>query len=194
MAFKLLSKIFGAKQKGFAYDTPFAGVSLYEVLGTPALGTNTAVHAAVTLTASAQSVTTAITDPDYARALLVKGNASGIAGNVVIYGKNINGQNIQETIALNGSSAVSGNVAFASVYKIVLPAKTNASGDTVSIGTTNKLGLMHPISASGSIKLLKVAGTAESAAAVDVANTTITATTALDGAKLIEVVYLTYLI
>lgn len=193
--FKDLSQVFGAlKSKSYAYTSPFVGISTYEVLGAAALGTNTAIHAAVTLGASATTVTTGITNPDFPRALLVKGNASGIAGNVTIYGKDVNGYNIREVIALNGSSVVNGRVPFASVSKIVLPAKTNASGDNVSIGTTAKLGLIHPITASTDIKLLKVAGTAESAAAVDATNGTITTTTALDGTKLVEVVYLTKVI
>lgn len=192
--FKDVSQVLSAFKIGFAYKSPFVGLSTHEVLGAAALGTNTAVHAAVTLGAAAANVTTAITNPDFPRALLVKGNASGIAGNVTIYGKDVNGSNIREVIALNGSSVVNGLVPFASVSKITLPAKTNASGDTVSIGTTAKLGLIHPIVSSADIKLLKVAGTAESAAAVDATYGTITATTALDGTKLVEVVYLTKLI
>lgn len=188
---KALSQVLGALRKGYAYNTPFKGVSLYEVLGTPALGTNTAVHAAVTLTASAQTVTTGFTNPDVPRAVLVKGNASGIAGNVLVYGKDVNGNNRVESIALSGSSAVAGKVPFATVYKVVLPAKTNVSGDTVSIGTTDKLGLMHPILVSGDIKLLKADGVAEAVAATDADYSTLTPTTALDGSTLFEVVYLT---
>lgn len=107
----------------------------------PALGTNTAVRAAVTLGAAAQDVTTSITNPVVPRNLVVKGNADGIAGDVVITGTDIQGATISETIALSGSSAVAGNKAFKTVTNINLPAKTNGSGDTVSIGTGSKLGL-----------------------------------------------------
>lgn len=192
--FKSLSQIFGAVKNGYAYDTPFKGISLYEVLGTPALGTNTAVHAAVTLTGAAQTVTTGITNPDAPRALLVKGNASGIVGTVTIYGRDVNGSAMSEKISLNGSSAVLGNAAFAVITKIVLPAKTNASGDTVSIGTSNKLGLMHPIIQDADVTLLLVDGVAEAAAAIDEVNSTITTTTALNDTRRIDVVYITKLI
>jgi hypothetical protein len=104
---------------------------------------NTGVHAAVTLTASAQTVTTAITNPGVPRALIIKGNAAGIAGNVVVTGKNFKDETITETIALDGASAVEGTKAFKSVTSIALPAKTNASGDTVSVGWCDKLGLPY---------------------------------------------------
>ena len=101
----------------------------------------TATHAAVTLTAVAQTVTTAITQPDFPRIVTVKGNAGGIAGNVVVSGTDIRGNAISDTIALNAGSEVLGIKAFASVDSILLPAKTNVSGDTVSIGIGDKLGL-----------------------------------------------------
>lgn len=107
---------------------------------TPALGTATYVHAAVTLGAAAQDVTTAITNPDFPRIVTVKGNASGITGDVVITGTDINGNAITDTIALSGASEVLGVKAFKTVTNINLPAKTNGSGDTVSIGVGNKIG------------------------------------------------------
>lgn len=107
---------------------------------------NTAVHAAVTLIADAKEVTTAITNPAIPRALRIKGNAAGIAGNVVIEGTNYKGESITETIALNEANAVDGTKAFKTVTKITLPAKTNVSGDTVSIGFCDKLGLPYLLS------------------------------------------------
>lgn len=100
----------------------------------------TYVHAAVTLGADAQDVTTGITNPDFPRTVTVKGNASGIAGNVVITGTNAAGDEITDTIALNGASEVEGVKAFATVTNINLPAKTNVSGDTVSVG---EIGRAH---------------------------------------------------
>lgn len=126
----------------------------------PSATSNTAVHAAVTLTEDAQSVTTAITNPDVPRALIVKGNASEIAGDVVITGTNARGETITETIALSGSSAVSGNKAFATVTSFTLPAKTNESGDTVSIGWNDKLGI-PAILARNTVLLCFVNGTRE---------------------------------
>jgi hypothetical protein len=107
----------------------------------PAAKSATGVHAAVTLGADAQTVTTDITNPDVPRTCTVKGNASGIAGNVVITGTNVDGDEITDTIALNGSTEVEGAKAFATVTSILFPAKTNASGDTVSIGKASSFGL-----------------------------------------------------
>ncbi len=107
---------------------------------TPAVGTATYVHAAVTLGAAAQDVTTAIADPDFPRIVTVKSNASGITNDVVITGTDINGTAITDTIALSGASEVLGVKAFKTVTNINLPAKTNGSGDTVSVGVGNKIG------------------------------------------------------
>lgn len=99
------------------------------------------VHAAVTLHATdAILVTTGITNPDVARLLTIKGNALNEAGDVVIVGTNINGEAITETIALNGTSEVAGILAFASVTKITLPARTTV-GDTVSVGFADSFGM-----------------------------------------------------
>jgi hypothetical protein len=103
----------------------------------------TAVHAAVTLGAEAQDVTTGITAPDVPRTLTVKGNAAEITGNVVITGTNLAGEEITDTIALSGASEVEGIKAFVTVTNINFPAKVNESGDTVSVGIAKKFGLPH---------------------------------------------------
>lgn len=108
---------------------------------TPAIGSATYVHAAIALTASAQTaITTGITNPDFPRLLSAKGNASGIVGNVVITGTDFNDAEITDTIALSGASEVAGTKAFKTVTNISLPAETNAGTDTVSIGAGNKFG------------------------------------------------------
>ena len=118
----------------------------FQVSATDAVAASaTAVHAAVTLTASAQTVTTAITSPAAPRNVSVTGNASGIEGNVVITGTNYNGDTITETIALSGTSTVAGTKAFASVISVAFPAKTNTSGDTVSVGIGSALGLPYKL-------------------------------------------------
>lgn len=121
----------------------------------PAAVSATAVHAAVTLTAAAQDVATAITSPDVPRTVTVKGNAAGIAGNVVITGTNIQGATITDTIALNGATEVEGAKAFKTVTNINMPAKTNGSGDTVSVGIAKKIGLPH-IVANAALLLVKL--------------------------------------
>jgi hypothetical protein len=109
----------------------------------PAAISATYVHAAVTLSAVTQSVTTNITSPDVPRTVTVKGNASGNAGNVVINGTNISGEVISDTIALSGTSEVEGIKAFATVTQIDLPVQTHAGTDTVSVGIAKKFGLPH---------------------------------------------------
>ena len=110
-------------------------------LTSPALGTNTAITAAIGLKATAQAgITTGITQPDFCRVLLAKGVGAGLSGNVVIHGTDASGAVISDTIALSGASAVSGALAFQTVTSIDLPIRTNGSGDTVSIGTENVFG------------------------------------------------------
>jgi hypothetical protein len=108
----------------------------------PPFGSTTAVKTAYTLGAGAAAgVTAGITSPTYPRNITITGNASGIAGNVVITGTDSDGAALTETIALSGTATVVGNKAFATVTSVDFPAKTNSSGDTVSIGTGAKLGL-----------------------------------------------------
>jgi hypothetical protein len=104
------------------------------------------VHAAVALPDTGTTVvTTAITNPEVPRNVTVKGNAAGIAGDVEIVGTNVSGDEITETIALNGSTEALGALAFKTVTSITLPAKTNASGDTVSVGRGKIFGMPHII-------------------------------------------------
>lgn len=101
--------------------------------------------AAVALTDATQTITTGLTGPAIPRSLRVKGNAAGIAGNVVVTGTNYAGNTITETFALDGSNAVEGSKAFKTITQVVLPMKTNESSDTVSIGFGNKLGLPYKL-------------------------------------------------
>jgi hypothetical protein len=104
---------------------------------------NTAVHAAINLADGATTkVTTAITNPKVPRALIVKGNAAGVAGDVVIKGTNYLDEAIEETIVAADAGAVSGTKAFKTVTEITVPART-APGDTISIGFCDKLGLPY---------------------------------------------------
>lgn len=128
------------------FDT-FAGVQHYQCA--PIAVSATAVHAAIALTASPQTVTTGITNPDVPRTVTAKGNASGIAGNVVITGTNILDETITDTIALNGATEVEGVKAFKTVTSIALPVETNAGTDTVSIGLAKKIGLPNIVEYAG---------------------------------------------
>lgn len=115
-------------------------------LGSPALGADNAVLADTAMASGATTdVTVFAAQPDAPRNLTVKGNASTVAGNVVITGKNAGGETITETIALNGSALVTGNKAFASVSNINLPAYASANTERVRVGTGAKLGLRTAI-------------------------------------------------
>ncbi len=100
---------------------------------------------ATALTAETQSIVEGITNPTVPRNLRIKGNAAGVAGDVVITGTNYNGDEISETITLNGSTTVDGNKAFKTITQVDLPVEVNVGTDTVSIGVGNKLGLPYKL-------------------------------------------------
>jgi hypothetical protein len=98
---------------------------------------------ATALTTLVQTVTAAITQPDFPRVLSITGTKTGggsLTGNVVINGTDIRGNTIANTIALNDNATVNGTKAFKTITNIVLPVKIGAS-DTVSVGLSDKLGL-----------------------------------------------------
>jgi hypothetical protein len=159
----------------------------------PAAISATAIHAAVTLTAAAQDVVPTA-QPDVPRTVTVKGNAAGIAGNVVVTGTNILDETITDTIALNGTTEVEGIKAFKTVTNINLPVKTNASGDTVSVGIAKKFGLPH-IVANAALVLVKLFnGSADTGTlAVDadeIEKNLFALNGAPDGSKLVDLYYL----
>jgi hypothetical protein len=127
---------------GVTEDRAFA--AHFQVLAAKATAEgNAAIHAAITLADGATTVvTTAITQPTVPRCLLVKGNAAGVAGNVVIEGTNYKDEAITETIVAADATVVRGAKAFKTVTKITAPART-APGDTISIGATEILGLPY---------------------------------------------------
>lgn len=102
------------------------------------------VHAAIALTEEAQEIITEITSPAVPRALQIKGNQAGVAGDVVIEGTNYADETITETIAANGATAVDGTEAFKTITKITVPALAGA-GDTISVGWNDKLGLPYKL-------------------------------------------------
>lgn len=110
----------------------------------PAVGAVAAIHASIVLGASAADVITAITNPDFARTLTIKPTKAGgsaISGDVVITGTNIRGDVVTDTITCSSdTTVVEGVVAFKTVTKIHVPARSTAS-DAIEIGTGTKLGL-----------------------------------------------------
>lgn len=121
-------------------------------LGSPALGTATAVHAAVTDNGSQQVVTTGITNPPTPRN--VTATAGGTAADikaiqVVVTGTNVWGDAISETLpafTVDTAGSVQGSKAFATVTSVTIPAH-DGTGATTSIGlgghgtTVGRLGL-----------------------------------------------------
>jgi len=96
------------------------------------------------LTTAVQTITTGITNPDFPRALEIDSDGAA-SGNVVITGRNIRDEVVTDTIALNGTNAVSGVVAFKAVTSIQLPVKS--ASESVFVGWLDKLGLQSiPIS------------------------------------------------
>ena len=86
---------------------------------------DTSVMGLTVLGAAAASVTTGFTNPAVPRNVKVDGSASSITGNVKVYGTNFAGEEISETIALNGVTAVAGNLAFKTITKVDLPVRVN---------------------------------------------------------------------
>ena len=85
------------------------------------------VLAATDLNATAQSITTGLTNPAVPRNVKVKGNASGINNVVKIYGTNFAGEAISEEITPNGETAVAGDLAFKTVTKVDLPVEDHTA-------------------------------------------------------------------
>lgn len=130
VAHEFLGKAYVVVQKWTAPDAPSAN----------------GVLASTLLTTAVQTVTSGITNPDFPRVLAVDSDGAA-TGNVVITGTNIRGETVTDTIALNGTNAVSGVVAFKTVSSIQLPVK--AASESVWVGFTDKLGLQSiPLSTS----------------------------------------------
>lgn len=122
-------------------------------VGSPALGTTTAVHDATATLGSGgpQVISTAITNPDVPRNVTATagGTATDIkAVQVTVTGTNIAGEVISETLpvfTVDTAGTVTGSKAFASVTSYSVPAM-DGTGATVAIGVGAKLGLPHRLS------------------------------------------------
>lgn len=161
-------------------------IALYRIANA-GLASATAVHAAVTLTEAVQTITTGITNPDVPRNVTIKGNQAGVTGNVVITGTNMADEVITETIAANAATEVVGSKAFKTVTSIQFPVLARA-GDTISIGKGSKLGVPYKLFSASQIHHALFDNAAETLAASAVSSTavesnTVTTTTALNGAK-----------
>ncbi len=115
-----------------------------------AVASSTAILGATILNASEQSITAGITDPDVFRVTSVTGNQAGMTQDVYVIGTDWADNPITDKITLSGTSTVVGVKPFKTVTKIILPAQS-AAFQTVSAGTTTKLGLAFPISAASDL-------------------------------------------
>jgi hypothetical protein len=93
------------------------------------------IHAGINLLAAAQQVATGIIQPPCARNVTIKGNVSGITGNVIVRGLNLKGEAISETIALNGTTTVAGAKAFHSITRLDVPVRAHAPVAQVETAT-----------------------------------------------------------
>ena len=113
-----------------------------------ATASTTAVHAAVTDTGTAQTITTSITAPPCARNITATagGTSADVAAiQVVITGTDMEGNVITETLpafTVNTTGSVVGSKAFATVTSIYIPAH-DGTGATTAIGFGDKLGLPY---------------------------------------------------
>ena len=165
------------------------------LLGAPALGANDDVLADTALDASEDTEVTEFDgQPDIPRNVTVKGNDANVTGDVVVEGTNSGGEIITETIALNGSTLVAGNKAFATVTTITLPPYDTANTERVRVGLGAKLGLPVKLSRNSvlyafldGVREATAPTVAVSAAALD--GNTATLNSALDGSAVIVDLY-----
>ena len=160
----------------------------------PASASASNVLALTSLTAGAQTgITAGITNPDFpriARIVAAKSGMTPVAGNVVVHGTDVNGNSISDTIALNDTTAVNGVKAFKTITSIDLPARTNATGDQVSVGGGAALGLQDTLQ-NNTVFAAFVNGAQESTAPTVVTNSTdvsqnvVTTNTATAGHKVV---------
>lgn len=107
--------------------------------------TAAAVLSSTAGTSAKQTITTGITNPDVPRVLAVTlGGTVGTADSIVINGVNVEGKAIADTLAYTGTGQVVGSLVFKRVTSVVIPATLTAAG-TVTVDTTNKIGINHRI-------------------------------------------------
>lgn len=186
--YKAGSQRVGSNVPGVNFERGF--IASFKVLAANAVAQDlVSVLAATALTAATQEITVGITNPLAPRNFRVKGNAVGVAGNVVITGTNYLGQEITETFALSGADTIEGSKAFKTVTKIDLPVEANVGTDTVSAGVGNKLGLPYRLSLNTVLAAYRAGakeGTAPTVAInnADIESNTVLLNSALNGTEI----------
>ena len=126
-------------------------------------------------------VTTGITNPDIPRTIKFTGNQSAGDGTftsasakiVQVVGTNAFGHPISESVALNGTTAVSTIQAFATITSLLFPSR-NASGDTVAVVGGASFGLLYPVQGVGDLIEISRKATAATAYTVETLPSTVT--------------------
>ena len=126
--------------------------SIHETFPDVRAANSSGIHLAIAgSTASEQNITTDITNPDVPRntSITVTQNDNP-SGDITIYGTFTDGTTGNEAIASTTGGTSYGNKAFAKVSSFTIPI-TISSGDTVSIGWSDKIGLCHSFNSCGDI-------------------------------------------
>ena len=152
------------------------------------LGSTKTIHATVTCGEAAADITTAITQPDVPRNLVVTGNA-GATEKITITGTNAAGAVITEDFTLSGTNAQTGAKAFKTVTNIHTPIGTH----TAAIVCGNVLGLINKLAVS--TMLFKFFNNATDSGTVAVSASALESNTyapagTLDGTKLVDLYYI----
>ncbi|NLE27524.1 MAG: hypothetical protein GX625_19745 [Clostridiaceae bacterium] len=110
---------------GYSIDQSFIA-HLHIPAATAEAADTDGIMAATNLAAAVQTITTGLGAPAWPRNVTIDCSASGVTSNVKITGTNFAGEAIDETIALNGTTAKAGTKAFKTVTKIELPIQKHA--------------------------------------------------------------------
>lgn len=165
-------------------------------IGSPALGTTTAVHAAVTDTGAQQVITTGITNPDVPRNITATagGTAADIkAIQVIVNGTDASGASISETLpafTVDTAGTVTGSKAFKTITSITIPAH-DGTGATTAVGTGAKLGVPDRLPGRNNVLAAYLNGVKEGTAPTVVADAsnlsgnTVTLSSALNGSAVV---------
>ena len=114
------------------------------------------IHAGIAGNGAIQIITTEIKNPDVARnASITVTNIDTPSGDITIAGINAKGVAATEAITIIPGNTAYGNVAWATITSITLPAGVSAL-DTVKVGISDKLGLSVTIVSESNIIKKKV--------------------------------------
>lgn len=103
------------------------------------------IHTPIIGTGVEQEITTGIINPDIFRnASILTTNVASPSGIVKLEGINNLGKSDQEEITIIAGGIAYGNVAWATLSKIIIPAGVSSS-DSVAVGISDKLGLISEI-------------------------------------------------